>query len=134
MPDRRQPSISGVDHIAVTVRDIDVSVAFYAALLGSDPVASMADGPFQRRILALPGGVNLGLTQHDRGSGKPFEASTPGLDHLGLGVADRAELQTWVRHLDELGVAHSGIVEAAYGTALSFVDPDGVALDLFVPA
>ncbi len=134
MAEISRPRITGVDHVAVTVTDLDASVEFYAALLGAEPVATMDDGPFLRRLFALPGGVNLGLTQHDQGSGQPFAAATPGLDHLGLRVADRAELEAWSRHLDDLGVAHGGLQDAPYGTALSFVDPDGVALEFFVPA
>ena len=45
-----------------------------------------------------------------------------------LGVADRSELVAWARHLDELDVAHSDIIEASYGTAFGFVDSDAVAL------
>jgi len=33
--------------------------------------------------------------------------------------------------LDELGVAHGEIVDAAYGSGLSFRDPDNIALELF---
>lgn len=40
----------------------------------------------------------------------------------------------WAEHLDRLGVSHSGVQDADYGSALSFSDPDGNALELFVPA
>lgn len=39
----------------------------------------------------------MGLTQHDSGSGKPFDAMAPGLDHIGFRVAMRAELKAWAR-------------------------------------
>ena len=47
-------------------------------------------------------------------------------------MTNRAELAAWVSHLDELGIDHSGVVEAVYGAALSFRDPDGVALEIFL--
>ena len=125
------PSISGFDHVALTVTELSVSVPFYTALWGFGPVASMDDGAFRRQVFALPGGINLGLTQHDRG-GSRFDPADAGLDHVGFAVADREELDTWLTHLDELGVAHSGPVEADYGVAVSFTDPDGIALELFV--
>jgi catechol 2,3-dioxygenase-like lactoylglutathione lyase family enzyme len=56
-----------------------------------------------------------------------------GLDHVSFGVADRAELEKWARRLDELGIAHGHIRDAGYGSALSFRDPDGIALELFAP-
>jgi glyoxylase I family protein len=34
---------------------------------------------------------------------------------------------------DELGIAHGHIRDAGYGSALSFRDPDGIALELFAP-
>ncbi|WP_139142579.1 VOC family protein [Humibacillus sp. DSM 29435] len=125
------PTITGFDHVALTVADLSVSVPFYTALWGLPPVASMNDGSFRRQVIALPGGTNLGLTEHDR-AGAGFDPTAAGLDHIGFAVADRDELATWVRHLDGLGIEHSGPVEADYGVAVSFTDPDGVALELFV--
>ena len=40
------------------------------------------------------------------------------------------ELDDWARHLDEKGVAHSGILRAPYATVINFRDPDGIALEL----
>ena len=34
-------------------------------------------------------------------------------------------------HLNTLGVAHGGIVDAPYGSGLSFRDPDNIALEFF---
>jgi catechol-2,3-dioxygenase len=48
-------------------------------------------------------------------------------------VADRAELKDWQARLEELGIAHGGIADAHYGSALSFRDPDNIALELFAP-
>ena len=41
--------------------------------------------------------------------------------------------RTWVTRLDELGIEHGGIVDAHYGSGLSFRDPDGIALEFFAP-
>ncbi len=43
------------------------------------------------------------------------------------------ELETWQTHLDDLGVAHGGIVDAGYGSGLSFRDPDNLPLEFFAP-
>ena len=37
------------------------------------------------------------------------------------------------RRLDELGIEHGGIKDAAYGSGVSFRDPDGIALEFFAP-
>ena len=62
-----------------------------------------------------------------------FTEFRAGLDHVGFGCADRAELETWVDRLNELGIEHGGIVDAHYGSGLSFRDPDGIALEFFAP-
>ena len=41
--------------------------------------------------------------------------------------------RTWENRLDDLGIAHGGIVDAHYGSGLSFNDPDGIALEFFAP-
>ncbi len=128
------PAISGIDHIALTVRDLTVSVAFYESVLGARPNGTMTDGSFTRCVLALPGPTHLGLTQHQIGSGRDFDPTNPGLDHLGLACESRDHLTSWAEHLDSLGIGHSGVQDAAYGSALSFCDPDGNALEFFAPA
>jgi catechol-2,3-dioxygenase len=128
------PHFSGIHHVAVTVSDLAASAAFYERVLGFPPAAGIDDEHLHRRLFTLPDGVNLGLTQHDRPTGERFSPFRPGLDHLGLAVADRTELEAWAAHLDALGIPHSGLVDADYGTALSFTDPDGTALEFFAPA
>lgn len=128
------PHFSAIHHVAVTVSDLAASAAFYERVLGFPPAAVIDDEHLHRRLFTLPDGVNLGLTQHDRPTGERFSPFRPGLDHLGLAVADRAELEAWAAHLDALGIPHGGLVDADYGTALSFTDPDGTALEFFAPA
>ena len=47
--------------------------------------------------------------------------------------ANRDDLQLWESKLNELGVARGGIVDASYGSGLSFRDPDNIALEFFAP-
>ena len=128
------PSFSGVDHLALTVTNLQASLEFYEKVLGIESDAGMSDGPFTRRLLPLPDGSHLGLTQHDVAGGVPFDPTSPGLDHIGFSCASRAELMEWAEHLESLGVDHSGVQDADYGSALSFKDPDGTALEFFAAA
>ena len=50
-----------------------------------------------------------------------------------FGCRDRDELVAWAARLDDLGVAHGAVVDAGYGSGLSFRDPDNIALELFAP-
>jgi glyoxylase I family protein len=120
-------------HVAVTVSDLTVSVPWYQALLGSDPVLDEDTGPFHHTVF-LVGDLLFGLHQHtSRGAVTTFDELNVGLDHVAFGVPNRAELAAWAGRLDEMGVAHGDIVDAHYGSGLSFRDPDNIALELFAP-
>jgi catechol 2,3-dioxygenase-like lactoylglutathione lyase family enzyme len=124
-----------LNHVAVTVRDIDVSGPWYRRLLGSDPVLDEhTEAGFRHLVWLLAGGMVFGIHQHDRQApDEKFSEFRVGLDHVGFGCASRAELETWVTRLNELGVEHGDVVDAPYGSGLSFRDPDGIALELFAP-
>jgi catechol-2,3-dioxygenase len=81
-------------------------------------------------VFAL-GGTLFGLHHFPDPAAGGFDERRPGLDHVAFGVGDRADLEKWARRLDELDVAHGGVVDAHYGSGLSFRDPDGIALELF---
>lgn len=124
-----------LNHVAVTVADLSVSGPWYRALIGADPVLDEhTDAGFRHLVWALDGGTLFGIHQHDReiATGAFTEFRT-GLDHIGFGCADRAALVAWQERLEELGIIHGGIVDADYGSGLSFRDPDGIALEFFAP-
>lgn len=123
-----------ISHVAITVADLDVSRPWYRRLLGAEPVLDEAtDGGFHHTVFPV-GGTLLGLHQHPTTRrDDSFTELRPGLDHVAFGCAQRAELLTWQDHLDGLGIAHGGIVDAHYGSGLSFRDPDGIALEFFAP-
>jgi glyoxylase I family protein len=123
-------------HAAVTVSDLARSTEWYTALLGSSPVLDEDEttGGFHHTVYAIGGGQLLGLHTHpDQSAAGGFDEHRPGLDHLSFACADRAELVAWGDRLDELGIAHSDIVDASYGSGVSFRDPDNIALEFFAP-
>jgi catechol 2,3-dioxygenase-like lactoylglutathione lyase family enzyme len=122
-----------ITHVAVTVSDLAVSEPWYTQVLGAGPVLDEDTGPFRHIVYQL-GTTLFGLHGFpELVSTDPFEERRPGLDHVSFGVADRDELVQWVGRLDELGIAHGEIVDAGYGSGLSFRDPDNIALELFAP-
>jgi catechol 2,3-dioxygenase-like lactoylglutathione lyase family enzyme len=126
-------TLRGITHVALTVRDLAVSVPWYAALIGAEPVLEEDTGPFRHAVFVL-GDTMLGLHQFPEG----IDESAPsprrlGMDHLAFAAADRAELVAWARRLEELGAVHGEIVDAHYGSALAVKDPDGIPLELFSP-
>ena len=122
-------------HVALTVKDLKTSVPWYEKLLDAKPVLDEDPDPDMHHTVYLLGnGTLLGLHQH--GTPAPdekFSEHLVGLDHVGFGCANRGELETWEKRLDELGVKHGGIKDASYGSGISFRDPDGIALEFFAP-
>jgi len=126
------PRFTGIHHLALTVSNLDTSTSFYQRAFGFPPASELSGENLQRRLFALPGGVNLGLTEHNPTTTETFTPFRPGMDHIGFAVDSRTELSAWADHLTDEGIEHSGLVDAPYGTALSFTDPDGTALEFFV--
>jgi catechol 2,3-dioxygenase-like lactoylglutathione lyase family enzyme len=122
-------------HVALTVRDLSVSVPWYEALFDADPVIDEDTEPDMHHTVFMVGNSTLvGLHQHGTPAPEgPFSEFRVGLDHVSFGVADRDELEKWALRLDELCIAHGGIVDASYGSGVSFRDPDGIALEFFAP-
>jgi glyoxylase I family protein len=122
-----------LNHVALTVRDLGVSGPWYRDLIGADPVLDEhTDAGFRHLVWAFEDGTLFGIHEHDRPvADERFSEFRAGLDHVAFGCANRAELQEWVSRLDELGIEHGGIVDAGYGSGLSFRDPDGIALEFF---
>ena len=122
-----------ITHVALTVSDLEASAAWYTKVFGCEPVLDEDTGPFRHIVYSL-GGTLLGLHGFpDLATTAPFDERRPGLDHIAFGCANRDELAAWQTRLDELGIAHGGIVDAGYGSGLSFRDPDNIALELFAP-
>jgi glyoxylase I family protein len=127
------PEFPAITHVALTVTDLARSRAWYRRLFGTDPVIDEDTGAFHH-VVWLVGGTLVGIHHFpDLHSSEPFDERRPGLDHLAFSCADRSELEEWEHHLDSLDIAHSGIVDASYGSGLSFRDPDNIALEFFAP-
>jgi catechol-2,3-dioxygenase len=122
-------------HVALTVRDLSVSVPWYERLFDADPVIDEDTDPdFHHTVYMLGGQTLIGLHQHQTTAPpERFSEYRVGLDHVAFGCADRSELEKWARRLDELGIDHGEIKDATYGSGLSFRDPDGIALEFFAP-
>lgn len=124
--------IRSLDHLVLTVADVERTVAFYSRVLGMEPIA-FGEG---RRALAF-GEQKLNLHE----AGREFEPKalrpTPGSADLCF-LTDEPPEATIAR-LREHGVEiEEGPVErtGARGTILSvyFRDPDGNLIEVGVPA
>jgi len=127
-------SFPAIAHVAVTVTDLARSVEWYRRLLGSEPVLDEDTGAFHHTVFLIGNGNLFGLhALPGTPEGDRFDEHRAGLDHIAFQCADRAELDSWQARLDELGIPHGDIVDAHYGSGLSFRDPDNIALEFFAP-
>lgn len=128
------PAFPTIAHVAVTVNDLQRSVPWYARLFDAPAVLDEDTGPFHHVVWLVGGQTLFGIHQFpDAVRDVEFNERRVGLDHVAFACADRAELEQWRDWLDELGVEHGGVVDAPYGSGVSFRDPDGIALEFFAP-
>jgi len=124
------PQFTGINHIALTVRDLDVSQRFYCDLLDFMVVLDIGHG---RVCIHRRSGFTIALLRPDGASGETFSPLRTGLDHLGLAAESRDELVQWEERLKAAGVPYSPIQDMPFGYHLNFTDPDGIALELQAP-
>ena len=127
----KKNSFPGIGHVALSVRSLEVSRPWYQRLIGADPVLDEpTDGGFHHTVFMI-GSTLIGLHEHPTTTREAFTERRVGLDHVAFGCSDRSALAAWADRLDNLGIDHGGIVDAHYGSGLSFRDPDGIALEFF---
>ncbi len=127
-------AFTDVSHIDLSVSDVEKSAAWYCEVLG---LRRLKRADLDNRIMIVllhePTGLIIGLNQHNEPTADCFDELRPGLDHLGFGVAERADLDRLEARLAELGVEHSPVQDSASGsgTALVFRDPDNIQLEFW---
>jgi catechol 2,3-dioxygenase-like lactoylglutathione lyase family enzyme len=119
--------VEGIDHIAIAVRDVERSAAWYQDVLGLERRYQDAWGGYPAMVGA--GTTAVALFPVEGSPPKP----TPGRDVLAMRHfafrVDRANFESAKEELGRRGIAfqaeHHGIAESIY-----FRDPDGHEIEL----
>lgn len=122
-----------IAHVALTVSDLDASVAWYSSVFDVEPAlvgSFLADTEhaYSAAIWITP---SFGLHHFADPAAGSFDPRRPGLDHVAFACSSIDELEGWRGRLDVLEIPHGNILTEWYGAGLAFVDPDGVALEVF---
>ena len=130
------PPITGIAHIEFSVGELDRSVDWSCALLGAREVFRESNEKNDLSAVAIyepRSRTVLAFTCHNRKEPEAFTPHRVGLDHASFAVADEAALDAWADHLAALAVPFRRNDEG-YSKSLTFRDPDGIALEFFLPA
>lgn len=126
--------ISRIDHVAVTVADLDLSTRFYIDVLGAVQVREYElDGRVMIRQLHI-GGAMLNL--HQTGHSHPIVAGRPTPGSLDICFRWEGPIAAAIARIEAAGVEISEgpgerfASNGAAGLSIYFRDPDGNLLEL----
>ena len=116
-----------LEHVNVSVPNVDRAVAFYQKLLGFRLRWKGTIGEGRPCAHVGDDGYYIAFFQSDRTEHAPLNYEDVGINHMGFVVDDLDEMK---RRLAELGI--SSIPEKPYlpGRRVHFFDPDGVEVEL----
>jgi glyoxylase I family protein len=136
----QRPSMAGFHHFSPTVTDIEASASWYQRVLGLDrvplrfPHYGSEESGYAIILMDPDAKITIGLHHHAANDGRRFNEARTGLDHIGISVPSRSDLNSWASWLDAQGVTHSGVTdmdEPIKYSALVFRDPDNIQLEMF---
>jgi catechol 2,3-dioxygenase-like lactoylglutathione lyase family enzyme len=127
IPRKRWEGDVHLEHVNMTVRDVEASAAFYGDLFAwqvrwkgqvGDGAPALHVGD-DRQYLALFQATTEGAV--------PYDYASPGVNHFGVVVDD---LDAARERLDDLGIAVHLVADYEPGRRLYFFDPDGHEVEL----
>ena len=133
-----------IHHLALTVTDLDASLDWYQKVFDLKVLMEVPHEGGTGILLSDETEVlSIVLHRHDVNEGEHFSERRTGLDHVGLEVESRAQLEKWQAHLEANGVIRSDeaaapltqspIADEPYGSILVARDPDNIQLEFFAP-
>src|SRR5215813_5195234 len=124
-------TFGGVDHVILTITNLDVSAKFYTEVRGYTVVLDFEYGMV---CMHKTTGFMLSLIRHPDGTGTRFTQRQTGLDHLGFTARNKAGLLGWERRLRELDVEFTPVQDSDLGHQLIFRFPDGFTPKFSAPS
>lgn len=139
-PTTERPPMAGFHHFSPTVTNVEASVAWYQRVLGLErvppkfPHYGNEDTGYAVLLIDPAAKIAIGLHHNVGNDGQPFDETRTGLDHIGISVPNRSDLDSWASWLDAQNVPHSPVTDTdspVKYSVLVFRDPDNIQLELF---
>lgn len=113
----------GLNHISLSVRDLERSLAFYKRLFGvreyaRDETSIQVLGPGPHDVIAF--------------DSRPTHGQPGGIDHFGFRLTDPADMQDVLRQIEAAGAKI--LSRGEFGPGLPYVyfeDPDGYTIEVW---
>ena len=126
--------IGAIDHVAVTVKDLEASFAFYDRLFGATVQANHQwDGKLAIRKFAIGGAV---ISMHQQGNGVELVADKPTPGSVDICFSWLGDIESAVRLLGEHGIeivdgpSPRRLADLRPAKSVYFRDPDGNLVEL----
>jgi catechol 2,3-dioxygenase-like lactoylglutathione lyase family enzyme len=126
-----------IDHVAITVADVEATTAFYDALFGAERLRDVApEGRLLVRLLRIGGGVQLSV--HHAGNGLDLVAASPMPGSADICFRFCGSVDAALALLDRHGIAcidgpsPRTTNAGAPAQSVYFRDPDGNLLELMM--
>lgn len=124
----------GLNHVILTVSDVERSRLFYGDLLGFD--VTILEGDPDNSFFFTAGGVQFFLfPSREPVPGDRFSEFRIGLDHLAFTAPSAEALHALANKLLAAGVDTKGVEQFVYTGNLyvAFRDPDNIQLEYWLP-
>ncbi len=111
------PDIAAINHVGVTVTDLERSIPWYNEVFGFTKLmeSTHPDGTGYYVVLGKPDwSMSLGLHTHPTNKKERFSETRTGLDHVSFLVPKRGDLDAWQVRFDELAIEHSPVNDEAW--------------------
>ena len=126
----------GLQHVAITVADLERSTQWYSRLFGAEPVLDEDEesGTFHHTVFLLDGGQLFGLHTHmGAESGDAFDERRTGPRPRGLRASPaRPSWSSGATASTSWASPTAASRRRGYGSGISFRDPDNIALEFFI--
>jgi glyoxylase I family protein len=122
--------IHSIDHVAINVKDLDASAAFYEGVLGFRRLQTVPMDGFSITYFEIPGGARMELFSYEGWSkDTEREESDVGLRHLAFVVDDVAGSEKMLREKGVKIVLPTTDIPSLGAKVMLFLDPNGVTLE-----